>query len=282
MDAEALLALYDTPDPAHPERLLPGYDRDHARRTTAIVLRAAQTVGIGSEWLERLEVVALLHDLGRAGMAPEFFVNIFGLAQQVGLPVRLPELKKRYPDVTEEMAVDLWLDLARPTLESHGVYVTSQLRDHVAMRMDFKGRLRGLLDHHAATLNALGATVEPWMEKVILYYYYPHLMAGEERSVQRMGMLLVACENFEAFNNARRGRDYYGRDRETMQDAFATLESFQERGLVDADIIHSLACLAASGELDSIVQEARDRPATEPLPQEDRAFLQTLCEKGTG
>ncbi len=281
MDAEALLALYDTPDPANPGRMLPGYDRDHARRTTAIVLSAAPGVGIGSEWMERLEVIALLHDLGRAGMDPELFSRIFTLAQQAGLPVRLPELKERYPDFNEELAADLWLDLARDTLESNHVYVTSQLRDHIAMRMDYKGRLREQLALNVETLGALGAMVEPWMEKVILYYYYPHLMEGEDPIVRRMGMLLVACENFEAFNNARRGRDYYGRERETMQDAFATLESFQERGLVDADIIRSLACVAATGTLDSIVQEARDRPTTEPLPDEDRAFLETFCQSAT-
>jgi hypothetical protein len=120
--------------------------------------------------------------------------------------------------------------------------------------------------------------VEPWMEKVILYYYYPHLMEGEESIVRRMGMLLVACENFEAYNNARRGRDYYGRDRETMKDAFTTLESFQQRGLVDADIIASLACVAASGAVDAIVQEAREKPSSEPLPEEDKTFLESLCK----
>ena len=280
MDAEALLALYDSPDPTQPGHMIPGYDRDHARRTTAIVLRAAPDVGIAPEWMERLEVIGLLHDLGRAGMDPELFGRIFGLAQQAGLPVRLAELKERYPDVSEEMAPDLWLDIARPTLESNGVHVTSQLRSHIAMRMDFKGRLREQLERHEATLEFLGVVVEPWMEKVILYYYYPHLIAGEVRAVQRMGMLLVACENFEAFNNARRGRDYYGRDRETMQDVFATLASFQERGLVDADIIHSLACLAASGELDTIVQEARERLPIEPLPDEDKAFLNKFCQSG--
>jgi hypothetical protein len=260
--------------------MMPGYDRDHARRTTAIVLRAALQVGIAPEWMERLELIALIHDLGRAGMDPVLFGRIFGLAQQAGLPVRLPELKERYPNVTEEFAAELWLDLARSTLESNAVYVTSQLRSHIAMRMDFKGCLREQLKRHEATLEFLGVVVEPWMEKVILYYYYPHLMVDEELAVQRMGMLLVACENFEAFNNARRGRDYYGRDRETMQDAFATLTSFQERGLVDADIIQALACLAASGELDSIVQEARDRPENEPFPDEDKAFLDSFCQSG--
>jgi hypothetical protein len=249
MDAEALLILYDTPDPDQPGRMLPGYDRDHARRTTAIVLRVAPEVGIGSEWLERLEVTALLHDLGRAGVDPVLFGQIFTLAQEAGLPVRLPEFKELYPNAKEELVPDLWLDMARTVLEENHIYVTSQLRGHIAMRMDYKGRFRGQLERHAGLLVSLGAMVEPWMEKIILYYYYPHLMEGEDSIVRRMGMLLVACENFEAYNNARRERDYYGRDRETMKDAFTTLESFRKRGLVDADIIASLACVAATGAL---------------------------------
>ena len=115
------------------------------------------------------------------------------------------------------------------------------------------------------------------MEKVILYNY-PHLMEGEESIVRWMGMLLVAYENFESYKNARRGRDYYGRDRETMKDAFTTLESFQQRGLVDTDIIALLACVAATGALNAIVQEAREKPFNEPLPEEDKAFLESLCK----
>lgn len=278
MDEEALLALYDTPDPNQSGSMVPGYDRDHAQRTTTIVLRLAPEVGIGNEWLERLEVLSLLHDLGRAGMDSLLFGRIFTLAQLAGLPVRLPEFKALYPNATEALLPELWLDMARTVLEKNHVYVTSQLREHIAMRMDYKGRLEEQLDRHAGLLGFLGAVVEPWMEKVILYYYYPHLMEGEDSIVRRMGMLLVACENFEAYNNARRGRDYYARDRETMQDAFATLSAFQERGLVDADIIATLACVAASGALDAIVQEAREKPVNEPLPDEDRTFLEKYCQ----
>jgi len=56
------------------------------------------------------------------------------------------------------------------------------------------------------------------------------------------------------------------------------LESFQQRGLVDADIIASLACVAASGAVDAIVQEAREKPSSEPLPEEDKTFLESLCK----
>jgi hypothetical protein len=277
MRNEALLALYDTPDPHRPGYTLPGYDRDHARRTAAIVMRVAPEVGISEEWRERLEVAALLHDLGRAGMDPRLFGAVFQAAQDAGMPVRLPELRERYPQVQESDAVELFLELARPALKARGIAITPQVREHVEMRMDFRGRLRRMLERHAGTLRGLGVTVESWMEKVILYYYYPHLMRGEPQVVRRMGMTLVACENFEAFNNARRGRDYYGRPGETMRQAFEALTSFQERGLVEADIVWALAHIAASGELDPVVQEARGNPPDAPLPSDERAFLQALC-----
>ena len=79
-------------------------------------------------------------------------------------------------------------------------------------------------------------------------------------------------------SNARRGRGCYDRDRETMQDAFTTLESFKQRGLVDVDIIATLACVAATGGLDANVQEARDKPFNESLSEQDRAFLESFCQ----
>ena len=68
---EALLRLYDVPDPERPGEVIPGYDKDHAGRTTRIAMRVAQAVGLPEERLEDFETTALLHDLGRAGMDPE-------------------------------------------------------------------------------------------------------------------------------------------------------------------------------------------------------------------
>ena len=47
-----------------------------------------------------------------------------------------------------------------------------------------------------------------------------------------MGMVLVACENFEAYNNVQRARDYYGREHPSLRDAFATVRRFVREGLV--------------------------------------------------
>ena len=282
MRREALLALYDTPDPLRPGHTVSGYDRDHARRTAAIVVAAAPPAGVAPEWMERLETAALLHDLGRAGMDPSLFGALFRAAADAGLPVRLGELRERCLGVDGPGAVDCFLTLAGPALARTGIAVTDTVRDHVAMRMDYRGRLSRMLDRHAATLARLGVVVEPWMEKVLLYYYYPHLMDGEPPHVRRMGMLLLACENFEASNNAQRGRDYYGRSEETMRDAFDTLRSFQERGVLDRETLRALACTAASGALDAVVQEARESPPRTPLSTGESALLRALCADLTG
>ncbi len=182
---DALLAMYDVPDPAHPGRVIPGYDKEHAERTTRIVLRVAEAVGLDGRRLADLEITTLLHDLGRTGMDPELFGAVFGLAQERGLPVRIAELRARYPGVTEEQAVPFFLDLLAPALRDKGIPVTDAVTDHVAMRMDFKGRLRRMLDQRRAELDRLGVAVKPWMETVMLYYYYPHGMEGQPEVAAR-------------------------------------------------------------------------------------------------
>ncbi len=270
---DALLALYDAPDPEHPGRTIPGYDRDHAERTTRIVMKMADAVGLAPSWRRDFEVTALLHDLGRAGMDPELFGAVFGPAQEQGLPVRIAELRARYPEVSEQQATGFYLDLIRPLLAERGIEVNDRLIDHVAMRMDFKGRLQRILADRRDDLTSLGVSVKPWMERVMLYYYYPGDMEGERDEVHLMGMLLVACENFEAYNNRRRGSDYYGRTGEQLRAVFTTLDGFLQRGLVSGEVLSKLLELTAAGELDVIVNEARGLPADQPLPEEDRAFL---------
>ncbi len=277
----ALLAMYDVPDPAGPGGVMPGYDKEHAERTTRIVLRVAEAVGLDRKHLADLEATTLLHDLGRVGMDPELFGAVFSLAQERGLPVRIGDLRDRYPDVSEEEAVAFFLDLLAPALRDRGIPVTDALMDHVAMRMDFKGRLRRMLAPRRPELERLGVVVKPWMETVMLYYYYPHGMEGQPEDVRLMGILLMACENFEAYNNQRRGRDYYGRRREQLREVFTTLEEFRQRGLVSSEVLDALRRLTASGELDGVIKESRGIPAGTPLPQEDLSFQRELAAGGS-
>ena len=274
---QALLALYDVPDADEPGRVIPGYDRDHAERTTRIVMRMARALGLDPSRYHDLEVTALLHDLGRAGMDPQLFGQLFGLAQELGLPVRIKELRGRYPQVAEEEATQFFLDLLGSALKERGIASDERLIDHARMRMDFKRRLRRVLAEKETDLKKLGVTLEPWMEKVMLYYYYPQEMTGQPQDVRLMAMILVACENFEAYNNWRRGRDYYARAKERLREVFAALERFREDGLVSPEVMAALRSLTASGQLDAVIKESRGVPADEPLPQEDLAFLKELA-----
>ncbi len=84
-----------------------------------------------------------------------------------------------------------------------------------------------------------------------------------------MAEILVACEQFEAYSNQRRGRDYYIRKKETLVDAFAYLEKLQQEGLLSGAVMGTLRQLTAHGEFDAILEEARGRAFT---PGERRAL----------
>lgn len=277
IDRAAILALYDVPDPHRPGRVIAGYDKAHAARTTDMVLAVACRLGVDGNALRKLEVTALLHDIGRAGMDAALFGRIFQAAQAAGLPVRVGDLVRRYPHVSKQHATDAFLDLARPALEAAGIDVDDErVTDHVEMRMGFDRRVRRVLADKQRELKALGVTVEPWMEQVILYYYYPERMEGAPDDVRLMGMVLVACENFEAYNNVQRARDYYGRDHPSLQDAFDTVRRFVREGLVTSQVYDALRDCTLAGHLDALVRESQGLAPDTPLREADVAFLREL------
>jgi hypothetical protein len=67
----------------------------------------------------------------------------------------------------------------------------------------------------------------------------------------------VACEQFEAYSNHQRGRDYYVRNKETIAEAFAYLEKLEREGILSTRVLGTLKHLAASGRFDGIIAEAR-------------------------
>ncbi len=275
-----LLSLYDAPSPGDPSRIVAGYDKAHAERATRIVLALAGELALPHEWLGDLEVTCLLHDLGRAGMDPQLFGSIFRLAEERGVPVRLSEMRERYPELDESLACAHFLDLMAPVFYEQGIEITSAVADHVAMRLDFRARLRRVLDECAPKLAAWGVAVHPWMEKVMLYYYYPALIADEPGEVRQMGMMLVAGENFEAYNNHERARDYYLGREATLAAVFDALDGFEQRGLVDGVVMGALRRVTASGRLDAVIKESRGMATDEPLPAGDVEFQRGLAAVG--
>ena len=280
VDRAKLLALYDVPDPALPGHVIPGYDKAHADRTARIAVRVARRLGLPEELVSRLEVTALLHDIGRAGMDPQLFGRIFRAAQARGLPLRVYEVTARYPHVSKAQAMDFFLDLIKPALAEEGIPLDAKTLDHIAMRMASDRRVRRVLNEKEKDLRALGVAVEPWMEKVILAYYYPEVMEGEPEDVRLMGVLLVACENFEARNNAERARDYYADGRPSVRGAFALLKQFVASGMVTPRIYEALGQLTVRGELDDLIGECQGLPPSASLHAEDRAFVEELRRDG--
>jgi hypothetical protein len=276
IDRQGLLALYDVPDPARPGRRLPGYDRDHAARTATIVMRVAERLGLAPDLLERLEVTALLHDLGRVGMDGVLFGRIIGAAQRAGLPVRIRDMLQRYPGLSKERAAAAFLELAKPVLAQEGLAVDERVRDHVGMRMASDLRLRRVLQEKQGELDALGVKLEPWMEQVILYYYYPERMAGAPETVRLMGMVLVAAENLEAYNNRSRARDYYTHGEPSLREAFRALGRFVSQGLVSPQVYAVTRVLVLEGGLDDVLAEARGLPPGASLGDADLAFVEEL------
>jgi hypothetical protein len=110
------------------------------------------------------------------------------------------------------------------------------------------------------------------MQVVMLYYYYPEKLAGARPWVKELAQVLVACEQFEAYSNQRRGRDYYVRNKETIAEAFAYLGKLEKDGILSARVMKTLTHLAAAGRFDDIIAEARGCRMT----TKERRFLRRL------
>ena len=99
--------------------------------------------------------------------------------------------------------------------------MTAWAKEQVEMRLGYSRRLARRLRTVRPAIKKMGVTWAPWMQQVMLYYYYPEKLASAKPWVRQLAEILVACEQFEAYSNQRRGRDYYVRKKETLVDAFA-------------------------------------------------------------
>lgn len=107
------------------------------------------------------------------------------------------------------------------------------------------------------------------MGRIMLYYYYPEKLEGAKPWVRQLAEILVACEQFEAYSNRRRGRDYYVRSRESLMEAFDYLASLQREGVVSVAVLDALRSLAAGGAFDRVLEQAQGRR----LSRRDRSLL---------
>ncbi len=130
-------------------------------------------------------------------------------------------------------------------------------REQVEMRLGYARRLARRLRAVRPALKSLGVRWGAWMELIMLYYYYPEKLRSSPVWVRELAEVLVACEQFEAFSNRRRGRDYYTRTKESFADAFAYLDKLHTDGILSERVIRAVQALAADGAFDRLLAEAR-------------------------
>ncbi|WP_447974203.1 HD domain-containing protein [Nitrospira sp. Kam-Ns4a] len=271
--ATALLRLYDVPDPRRPDRMIRGYDRPHALRTAQMCAAVALRLGHPRERVATYQIACLLHDLGRAGLDRALFGRIWSWAKRRGIPTRPREWRAVHPDTPYGRETEAFLRRHGRDLERQGIRLDAWAREQVEMRLGYARRLRRRLRAVQPRFEALGVRWRPWMTLVTLYYYYPETLRDQPSWVRELAEVLVACEQFEAYSNWQRGRDYYTRSRETLAEAFAYLEKLRIEGILSDRVVAALRDLAAGGAFDRILAEARRRP----LSRREVRYLKELA-----
>lgn len=267
-----LLRLYDYPHPAIPRRIIRGYDRPHAVRTARMCAAVAAALGHEPGRVRQYQIACVLHDLGRAGLDRVLFGKIWSWAKAHGIPTRPREWRALHQETAYGRETEAFLARYRRDLEAAGIAMTAWAKEQVEMRLGYARRLSRRLRTVRGEIKRMGVQWEPWMQRVMLYYYYPEKLAAARPWVKQLAEILVACEQFEAYSNQRRGRDYYVRKKETLADAFGYLEKLQQEGIVSAAVMTALRGLAAKGEFDRVLEEARGCR----LSPADRRFLRQM------
>ena len=180
--------------------------------------------------------------------------------------------EKHYPQTPYGKETEAFLELYGKDLEGQGIELNSWTKAQVEMRLGFARRLRKRLRDVKPQLQSMGITWLPWMEQVMLYYYYPEKLIRASQWVRQLAEVLVACEQLEAYNNQQRGRDYYTRSQESLPQAFQYLEQLQLEKIISRQIVASIVRLMRSTVFKNLLMEAR---GTEFTPRE-RRFLHRL------
>jgi len=267
-----LMRLYDYPHPKANGRVIRGYDCPHAVRTARMCAAVAARLGHPRDRVHSYQMACLLHDVGRAGLDRKLFGAIWSWAKKQAIPTRPREWRAVHPETRYGRETEAFLSLYRRDLEAAGIEMDRWATEQVEMRLGCARRLARRLRVVKPVIKRLGLRWAPWMQLVMLYYYYPERLATAKPWVRQLAEILVACEQFEACNNRRRGRDYYARKKETLWEAFAYLDKLAQEGFLSAEVIRALRELAGEGAFDAILEESRGRPLANP----ERKYLRRL------
>lgn len=269
------MKLYDYPHPRRSGQTIRGYDRPHAVRTAKMCVTVADRLGHPRNRVRLYHVACLLHDLGRAGLDRQLFGAIWSWAKERGIPTRPREWRAVHPKTAYGRETEAFVSLYRQDLLASGVPMDPWAVEQVEMRLGYARRLARRLRVAKPTLKVLGVEWKPWMQQVMLYYYYPERLAKAKAWVRQLAEILVACEQFEAYSNQRRGRDYYARNKESLAEAFTYLDKLRQEGLLSKQVLNAVRVLTAEGAFDPILEEARGKP----LSRSDRRYLRSLTSR---
>ena len=273
--ASKLLHLYDYPDPRRPGRLIKGYDCPHALRTARMCAAVAQRLGHESARVKQYQIACILHDLGRAGLDRQLFGRIWSWARAQGIPTRPREWRAIHPQTKYGRETEAFVALHQSSMKASVIVLDPWACEQVEMRLGYARRLAKRLRIVKPLLRDLGLSWSPWMGRIMLYYYYPEKLTGAQPWVRQLAEILVACEQFEAYSNQRRGRDYYARRREDLSEAFAYLEALQREGILSRPVLLALRALAAEGAFDKVLEQAKGRP----LSRRERRLLRQASQE---
>jgi len=273
--ATSLLRLYDYPDPRNPNRTIRGYDCPHALRTARMCAAVALHLGHPPARVTQYQIACLLHDLGRAGLDRRLFGRIWSWARQHRIPTRPREWRAVHPKTRYGREPEAFVTRYGTELERAGIRLDAWAREQVEMRLGYARRLDRQLRRVKPALATLGVQWRSWMKLIMLYYYYPEKLKGRARWIRQLSQVLVACEQFEAYSNRRRGRDYYTRTKEDVRDAFAYLEKLQAERILDAGVVATMKRLAAEGAFDRLLAQSRGIG----LSKRERTYLRALTRE---
>jgi hypothetical protein len=257
--ARKLLAFYNYPHPQKPGSIILGYDGPHALRTTRMCVAVARRLGYSEATIYNYEIACLLHDLGRAGLDQKLFGAIWSWARRQGIPTRPREWRRVHPRTRYGRETEAFLEEHRHELVKLGIPIDEWTCEQVEMRLGYARRLARQLRVVKPKLAALGVRWIPWMQRVMLYYYYPEKLSRAPAWLHELAEVLVACEQFEAYSNRRRGQDYYTRHKERLPEAFAYLDKLRVEKILSQRVLNAVRALAAEGAFDGILHEARGK-----------------------
>jgi hypothetical protein len=226
-------------------------------------------MGHQPERVKRYQIACILHDLGRAGLDRKLFGRIWSWARAQGIPTRPREWRAVHPQTKYGRETEAFVARHKKSIEASGIVLDGWASEQVEMRLGYARRLSARLRIVKPMLRRLGITWSPWMGRIMLYYYYPEKLEGAQSWVRQLAEILVACEQFEAYSNQRRGRDYYARRREDLSEAFGYLEALQQEGILSRSVVQTLRALAAEGAFDALLEQAKGRP----LSRRERLLL---------